>query len=176
MKVEIELPEGISVSQSLAVVTVKGKYGEVKRDFSSPYATVKADGKRIAVVAAKDKKRFKAQVETFRAHIQNMIVGAGHGFRYEMEIVQSHFPPKVAVQGNAVTLENFIGEKHPRKVTIAKGVKAQVKGKTVIVEGADLEAVANTAARIEQMSRIPGKDHRTFQDGIYIIKKKELIS
>ncbi len=176
MKVTIKIPEGVSVSQSLAVLTVKGKYGEVKRDFSSPYAKVTPAGELIVVESPKDHKRYKAQVGSFCAHIENMLKGVVHGFRYEMEIVQSHFPPKVTVQGSTVNLENFIGEKHGRKVILAKGVKAQVKGKTVIVEGADLEAVANSAAKIEQMSRIPGKDHRTFQDGIYITKKKELMS
>jgi large subunit ribosomal protein L6 len=52
------------------------------------------------------------------------------------------------------------------------GVKVTVKDRDIIVEGADLEAVAQTAANIEKATKIKDKDRRIFVDGIYIYKKE----
>jgi len=53
------------------------------------------------------------------------------------------------------------------------GVKVNVKGDEIVVEGVDLENVAQTAANIEQASKIRGFDKRIFGDGIYIYSKGE---
>ncbi len=42
---------------------------------------------------------------------------------------------------------------------------------TVIVEGIDIEAVAQTAANIQQATKIKKKDIRVFMDGIYVFEK-----
>ena len=53
-------------------------------------------------------------------------------------------------------------------------VKVEVKNKVdVIVTGADIEKVGQTAANIERACRIRKRDRRVFQDGIYIVAKAE---
>ena len=47
----------------------------------------------------------------------------------------------------------------------------KVKGQEIIVEGIDKEATGQTAANIEQATRITKWDRRVFQDGIYIVEK-----
>ena len=51
------------------------------------------------------------------------------------------------------------------------GVKFDVKGQDVTVSGIDKENVAQTAANIEQITKIKNLDPRVFQDGIYIVEK-----
>ena len=46
-----------------------------------------------------------------------------------------------------------------------------VDGEELTVTGPDIEAVGQTAADIEQLTRINDKDVRVFQDGVYITQK-----
>lgn len=110
-------------------------------------------------------------VGTIRAHINNMIKGVTEGFTYKLKIRYAHFPMKVSVKGNEVIIENFLGEKHPRRARIMEGVTVKISGEDVIVTGIDKEKVGQTAANIEQATRIKGRDPRVFQDGIYIVEK-----
>jgi large subunit ribosomal protein L6 len=100
-----------------------------------------------------------------------MILGVTQGFTYEMKIVYSHFPVKAGVKGSEFVIENFLGEKFPRKTRIVGDTKVEVKGDQVVLTGPDVEAVGQTAANIEQATRIRGFDPRIFQDGIYITRK-----
>ena len=86
--------------------------------------------------------------------------------------VYNHFPINVAVKGNNVEINNFLGEKLPRIARILPGVKVEIKGKDVFVRGSDKEAVGQTAANIEAQSRVSNKDRRVFQDGIFLVGSK----
>jgi large subunit ribosomal protein L6 len=46
-----------------------------------------------------------------------------------------------------------------------------IKGDELIVTGINKEHVGQTAANIEQATRIKGRDPRVFQDGIYLTEK-----
>ncbi len=48
----------------------------------------------------------------------------------------------------------------------------RTEGEDVIVEGADIEKVAQTAANIQQATKIRKKDLRKFMDGIYVYSKE----
>ncbi|MEM2537643.1 MAG: 50S ribosomal protein L6, partial [Candidatus Bathyarchaeia archaeon] len=106
-------------------------------------------------------------------HINNMITGVRKGFTYKLKIVFSHFPISVKVQGNTVLIENFTGERSPRKAKIIGNVKVKVQGDDVIVQGINLEEVSQTAANIEQATKIRRKDPRVFLDGIYLYERSE---
>ena len=106
------------------------------------------------------------------AHIKNMITGVTKGFTYKLKIVFTHFPVQVTVEGDKVVIRNFLGERAPRVAKIMPGVKVEVTKEDVIVKGIDIEAVGQTAANIEQATRIKEKDLRVFLDGIYIYEKQ----
>jgi large subunit ribosomal protein L6 len=100
-----------------------------------------------------------------------MLVGATKGFEYKMKIVYAHFPIKTAIKGDTFVIENFLGEKFPRKTKILGVTKVQVKGDQVVLNGPNVEDVGQTAANIEKATKIKGFDPRVFQDGIYITEK-----
>lgn len=171
LREEIPIPEGITVTVDGAV-TVKGSKGQLSRDFKSRNVTIKVEDGNVVVEARFPKKKDKAMLGTIMSHINNMIVGLTDGFTYNMKIVYAHFPMTVKAAGNKVTIENFLGERHPRTAKIVGDAKVQIKGEDVTVSGINKEDVGQTMANLEQATKIKGRDPRVFQDGIYLINKE----
>ncbi|OYT67402.1 50S ribosomal protein L6 [ANME-1 cluster archaeon ex4572_4] len=93
----------------------------------------------------------------------------------QTEEKHAHFPMQITLtkEGNAVSVANFLGERKPRIAKIGAGVKVEIKGKgeEIVVSGLNKEEVGQTAANIEQATRIKGYDSRVFQDGVYLVEK-----
>ncbi len=143
------------------------------RDFSYASVSMETDGKIVRVWAKWPRKKESSLVGTIESHIKNMITGVTKGFTYKMKIVYSHFPITVKVQDRAVMVENFTGERRPRKAKILGDVKVKVETDDIIVQGANLEDVSQTAANVERMTRVTNKDPRVFLDGIYVYERNE---
>ncbi len=52
-------------------------------------------------------------------------------------------------------------------------MKVAVEGDDVLVKGINIADVSQTAANIQQATRIKNKDPRIFLDGIYVFEKGE---
>ena len=167
----VKIPDGVQVKLQDDQVVVSGKGVTLQRRLADPRVSLVVEGGEVKVRSEFPKRRDGALVGTFAAHLRNMILGVTQGFTYEMKIVYSHFPVKATVKGTEFLIENFLGEKFPRKARILGATKVEVKGDQVVLVGPDIEAVSQTAANIEQATRIKGFDPRVFQDGIYITKK-----
>ncbi len=75
------------------------------------------------------------------------------------------------VDGKTFIIGNFLGEKKPRVAKILGDTKVKITGGEVTVSGINKEDVGQTAANIEQKTKIKRFDTRVFQDGIYIVQK-----
>ncbi len=174
---EVEIPEDveISIKKELLnyIVTVKGKLGTLRREFKSYGVIIRKENNKIIVEAYWPNHKQKALVYTIASHIRNMIRGVKEGFKYKLKIVYSHFPMNVRVVNDEIIVENFLGEKAPRKVKIYGNCKVSVKGDIIEVFGINIEEAGITAGRIEALTKVKNKDRRKFQDGIYIIEKPE---
>ena len=168
---EIEVPDKVQVAVDGGNVTVKGPKGEVSRRLHDINVDISKQGNSVFLVNNTGRARHRALMGTFGAHIRNMIHGVTEGFECKMKIVYAHFPIKASVKGDVFVIENFLGEKHPRKADILGKAKVVVKGDQVVITGADIEEVGQTAANIERATKIRGYDPRIFQDGIYITEK-----
>jgi large subunit ribosomal protein L6 len=102
-----------------------------------------------------------------------MIVGVRKGFTNKLKIVFSHFPISVKVNDKTVLIENFTGERNPRKTKIRGSTQVKVQTEDIIVQGINLEDVSQTAANIEQATKVKRKDPRVFLDGIYVYERSE---
>jgi large subunit ribosomal protein L6 len=173
---KVEMPAGVKLKIEGTTITVSSKNGQLSRDFAHPRVKVSEKNQEIVVSCEYPKVRDKAVVGTFVSHITNMIEGVTIGFEYQMKIVFSHFPMKASVKGETFLIENFLGEKSPRKAKILGATKIVVKGSDVVLNGPDVEAVGQTAANIERACKIRGFDPRVFQDGIYITAKAKEVS
>jgi large subunit ribosomal protein L6 len=169
----IQVPDGVEVTIEGRKVTVKGANGTLRRDFSHVPILLEGKGETVRVWAEWPRKKEAALVGTIYSHIQNMITGVEKGFSYKLKIVFSHFPMSVKVQGKTVVIENFTGERRARRVKIIGDVKVKVQSEDVIVEGLNLEDVSQTAANIEQTTKVKKKDPRVFLDGIYVYERNE---
>jgi len=167
----IEIPEGVEAEVKGDLVIIKGPKGELKRRLFYPGVEIKKEGSKIVVRTAGIRKRQRAMLGTYVAHINNMIKGVTRGFEYKLKILYSHFPISVKVSGDEVIVENFLGEKVPRKTKIFGNCMVKVRGNEIIVKGINKEEVGQTAANIEQLTRVKDKDPRVFQDGIYLIER-----
>ena len=169
----VEIPEDVDIKIDGRIVTVRGEKGELTRDFSHTSISIYLEEKRITAKANWPRKREAALVGTICSHVRNMITGVTKGFTYKLKIVFSHFPISVKVKERTVVIENFTGERSPRIAKIVGDSKVAVKGEDIIVNGINVEAVSQTAANIEQATKIKKKDHRVFLDGIYVYERHE---
>jgi large subunit ribosomal protein L6 len=169
----IQVPEDVTLSVVDKKVNVKGAKGNLIRDFSFATVAIEGQGKTVRISAKFPRKKETALVGTIFAHINNMIVGVTKGYTYKMKIVFSHFPVTVKTQSGFVLIENFTGERRPRKVKILGEVKVKIEPEDIIITGANLEDVSQTAANIEQSTKVRGKDPRVFLDGIYTYERNE---
>ncbi len=171
LELTVDIPKGIEITIDGNKVTVKGSKGQLEREFKNAQITINKKEDKIVVSTASKSRRYQVSVGTVRAHIKNMIIGVTKGVSYKLKVVYSHFPMNVKVQGNNLVIDNFLGEKYPRRILILDKVKVDVKGQDITVTGIDKEKVSQTAANIEQITRIRDFDPRVFQDGIYLVEK-----
>ena len=171
LKDEIEVPEKVQFSYAGGLVKVKGPQGEVTKKLSDPRITIEKKGNKILISSETARAKEKALLGTYGAHIRNMFVGVTKGFEYKMKIVYAHFPIKASVKGDVFLIENFLGEKSPRKTKILGATKVAIKADQIVLTGANVEDVGQTAANIERATKVRGFDLRIFQDGIYITEK-----
>ena len=167
----VVIPPGVTVSVDGNLVKVKGAKGEISRKFVLHDIILEKKDDKIVVISPSTRKADKAKAGSIHAHIKNMVESTTNGVLYKMKIVYSHFPMNVKIQGDKFVIDNFLGEKSPRKAKILKNVTVEVKGQDVTLKGIDKELVSQTAANIEQITKITKRDLRVFQDGIYITEK-----
>ncbi len=172
IKEEIKIPEGIQVSIEGKTVHAKGQKGSISKILSNPKIELVVSGNVVHISCSQNPRRKeKALIGTYKAHIKNMIKGVSQGFECKMKTVFSHFPIKTSVEGNHLLIQNFLGERFPRKAEILENVKVEVKGDQITLSAADKEKVGQTAANIERATKVKNRDIRVFQDGIYIVKR-----
>jgi large subunit ribosomal protein L6 len=168
---KISLPEGLDLTAEKGTIKVKGARGEVKRTIDDPLITVKVEGNEVQIIGEGSTKRERRKTGTWKSHISNMLKGSQEGHVYTLKICSGHFPMNVSVTDNEFVVKNFLGEKVPRKLRIKQGATVKVEGDTITVESVYKEVAGQTAADLEQLCKIRGRDSRVFQDGIWIINK-----
>jgi large subunit ribosomal protein L6 len=169
----IQVPNEVEVTLDGRKVTVKGAKGTLVQDFSYAPISIELQGKDVRIWAEWPRKKEASLVGTIYSHIQNMITGVRKGFTYKLKIVFSHFPISVKIKDKAISIENFTGERHPRKSKIFGDVQVKVLSEDIIVQGINLEDVSQTASNIEQATKVKRKDPRVFLDGIYVYERSE---
>lgn len=167
----IMIPEDVEVSLDGGSVVVKGPKGTIRKTLQYPGVVLEIIDRGVVVKTENPKKRQWAILGTYESHIKNMIKGTTDGFEYKMKVIYSHFPMTVKVEQNGISVENYLGEKVPRKTRIVGNCNVDIKGTEITVSGNNKEEVGQTAANIEQLTKVKNKDCRVFQDGIYLIEK-----
>ena len=169
-KVTIQIPEDFQAQYEDGIFTLSnGK--EVTKKMEHALVDIEINDGEAEFSTPSTKKDIKSILHTFKSHVKNMIQGLQDGHTYKMKGVYAHFPMTVKTENNQVVIDNFMGERNPRKVDIMDGVTVEVDGEDLTLTGADKDSVAQTAARIEQICHKGNRDPRTFQDGVYVTSK-----
>ena len=143
----------------------------LSKKFDMPGMVMKVEGNNIEIKNVKANRRDGAIIKAVAAHIRNLFRGLEKPFVYNMEICNVHFPMTVKVEGSKFIVNNFLGEKEKRFASIVSGVKVEIKGQQIVLSGADVASVGQTAANIEKATWVAHRDRRVFQDGIFITSK-----
>jgi large subunit ribosomal protein L6 len=168
----VEVPETVNLTLDGHKVAVTGTNGTVTRDFGHTKLNLSYQDNSLRIWVENPRKKQASLVNTLASHVRNMMKGVTEGFTYKLKIVFIHFPMTINVQKNKVVINNFVGERQARIAKIYGDVQVKVEGDDIIVTGNDIENVAQTAANIEQSTKIRNKDLRKFLDGIYVYYKE----
>ncbi len=165
-KRSIDIPQGVTVAVDNIKVSISGPLGQLQRELWYPGINIRKSDSEIIVETKEQRREQLAMLGTFESHLKNMITGVTKGYEYKMKVVYSHFPIQLKTEGNQLSIGNFLGEKKARKVNIMGNTKVTIKGDQVIISGANKEDVGQTAANIQQATKIKRFDPRVFQDGV----------
>lgn len=167
----MEIPEGVTINFKDNEITVKKDGNELKRVFEFGKVELSISGDELKLLGKQATKRELKMIGTLAAHIKNMIKGVSEEFIYKLEICNVHFPMNVKVDGNHIRIKSFLGEKIDRLSKIVDGSKVNIQGNIIEVTSRDIEVAGQTAANLEQATKVRGRDRRIFQDGIFITEK-----
>ena len=143
----ISIPEGVTVSIEENVVTVKGKLGELKQEFSD--ITIKIEDNSVVLSRPSENKDHKAKHGLYRALINNMVSGVSKGWTKELELVGVGY--RASNQGQKLDLA--LGFSHNIVLEVVPEVKVETiseKGKNPIVKltSIDKQLIGQVAAKI----------------------------
>lgn len=148
----IAIPEGATVEVSDNIVTVKGKLGELRQEFSD-VEVVMEDG-QVIVKRHSDLKAHKSKHGLYRALIANMLEGVTKGWTKELELVGVGY--RASNQGQKLDLA--LGMSHNIVMELAPEVKVETtseKGKnpTIKLSSHDKQLVGQIAAKIRSFRK-----------------------
>ncbi|MEJ2014819.1 MAG: 50S ribosomal protein L6 [Limibacillus sp.] len=140
----VTVPSGVELKIDGAVVTAKGKLGQLSFEFSDQVFVAFDDGK-VTVKPANDTKKARALWGTTRARIANLVEGVSEGFKKELEIVGVGY--RASVQGKSLNLQ--LGFSHDVNYPIPEGISIKCEKPTSVeITGADKQQVGQVAAEI----------------------------
>ncbi|MBC7525658.1 MAG: 50S ribosomal protein L6 [Flavobacterium sp.] len=143
----IVIPEGVTVEVTEALVTVKGKLGQLTQEFSD--VTIKIEDGQIILKRPSEHKDHRAKHGLYRSLINNMIIGVSFGFTKELELIGVGY--RASNQGQKLDLA--LGFSHNIVLEVAKEVTLETvseKGKNPIVKltSFDKQLLGQIAAKI----------------------------
>ena len=151
-KSPITIPSGVTVDVKDGVITVKGKLGELKQEYSD--VTIKVEEGEVIVERSSDFKDERAKHGLYRSLINNMIIGVSEGFTKDLELVGVGY--RASSQGQRLDLA--LGFSHNIVLEIASEVKVETvseKGKNPIIKlsSHDKQLLGHIAAKIRSFRK-----------------------
>lgn len=171
----VKIPENVNVEAKSRCITVTGPRGTLKKAFKHVDVEILLVSNTLKLQVWFGKKDHIACLRTVATHIENMIKGVTKGFQYKLKAVYAHFPINMNVTDDKKTLEirNYLGEKIVRRISMLEGVTVSTTGikDEIALVGNDIDNVSQSAASIQQSTRVTNKDIRKFLDGVYVSER-----
>ncbi|HUC63532.1 MAG TPA: 50S ribosomal protein L6 [Alphaproteobacteria bacterium] len=143
-KYPVPVPSGVDVKIAGAVLTAKGKIGELALAIPDDIEA-KLDQGKVWIKPRAEGKQARMRWGTIRAHVNNMVTGVSKGFTVNLEIQGVGY--RAAVQGKNLQLQ--LGYSHDVVYPIPAGISIKCDKPTAIaITGADRQRVGQVAAEI----------------------------
>jgi len=151
-KSPVTVPDGVTLTIADNVITVKGKLGELKQEYSG--IDIKVEDGTVTLERDSDKKDIRAKHGLYRSLIFNMIEGVSKGWTKELELVGVGY--RASNQGQKLDLA--VGFSHNIVLEVAPEVVVETiseKGKNprVKLTSFDKQLVGQVAAKIRGFRR-----------------------
>ncbi len=147
-KSPITIPDGVEVSQSGEILTVKGKLGEMNMNVHSSVTINNTDNVLTFLPTESRKEEEKnawAQAGTVRANTFNLIKGVTEGWEKKLTLIGVGY--RAQARGKVLSLT--LGFSHPVNYDLPEGVSVETPSQTeVVVKGIDKQKVGQAAAEI----------------------------
>lgn len=167
-KQEINIPDGVKVSQNGGVVTVAGPKGTISKNFRDDI-TITITDKVINLNIKRNDKFSESLWGTYAAHIKNMIAG-----------VQTPFQKKLILEGvgfkSEVKGKEFVfalGFSHPVIVPIPAGITATADKNNISISGIDKELVGSFTAAIRALKKPEPYKGKGMRYDTEVIRRKQ---
>jgi large subunit ribosomal protein L6 len=145
----IAIPEGVTLTATNDVVTIKGKTATLTVPVLK-FVTPKIENNTITLSIGSDTKQARSNWGTMASHLRNAIAGVTVGFKKSLDIQGIGF--KAALEGGKTLVLN-LGFSHPIKYASPEGITITVEKNLVHVAGADKYMVGQVAAEIRKLKK-----------------------
>jgi len=146
-KQPINIPDGVTVSLNDGTIETKGKGGTLSKKLPSNISVEIKNTEIIVSTHEENNKQDRAMWGTWRALINNMVIGVSDGFKKVLEYKGVGY--KAVVQGN--NLELSLGFSHGITVPAPKDIEFSTEKNTITISGIDKDAVGQVAAKIRKL-------------------------
>ena len=143
-KQPIAIPDGVEVKIDCTLIAVKGKKGELSREFKTDVISLKNESQSIVLALVEDTVFSRALIGTYASHLKNMIQGVTEGFEKKLIVEGVGFRSEVKGQ----ELHMQLGFSHPVIMEIPENLNVTAEKNVITVTGIDKEAVSQFAAQI----------------------------
>lgn len=168
-KYPVDVPKGVEVTVTGAVISVKGPLGTLKQALL-PAVKIEREGEQLFCRAVEGQPNAGAMSGTMRALVNNMVTGVTKGFEKKLTLVGVGY--RAQAQGSKLNLT--LGFSHPVVHDMPNGIKVETPTQTeILIKGIDKQVVGQVAAEVRAY-RAPepykGKGVR-YADEVVVIKE-----
>ncbi|MCW8926898.1 MAG: 50S ribosomal protein L6 [Xanthomonadales bacterium] len=140
----IKLPKGVDLKINGSQLNVKGPKGNLDLVLHRNVSLAETDNEGEFLVTAEDDKAV-AMAGTYRALVNNMVVGVSEGFEKKLQLVGVGF--RANLQGSKLNLA--LGFSHPVEYAAPEGITLATPSQTeIVVSGCDKQQVGQVASEI----------------------------
>ena len=138
----IKVPTGVDINISGSHLNVKGPKGNLELNL---YPGISFDVNDGEYLVKSDDKNDVAMAGTFRALVNNMVIGVSDGFEKKLQLVGVGY--RAQLQGKKLNLS--LGFSHAIEYEAPEGIKIETPSQTeIVVSGCDKQRVGQVAAEI----------------------------
>ena len=140
----IDVPKGVEINLSGRDLKVKGGKGELNLTIHD-LVEISQDENVLSFKATNTSKKSRSLAGTFRALVNNMVVGVSTGFEKRLQLLGVGY--RAQVQGKKLNLT--LGFSHPVAYDIPEGINIETPSQTeIVVTGVDRQRVGQVCAEV----------------------------